>query len=325
MIGLNIARPDARSLTQAVQAAETAGVPAVWTTIVGAGGGDLGVALGGAAMVTDSIKMGTSVIPTWPRHPVVLAQQALALASLAPGRFRLGIGPSHRAQMEQQWGVEWRTPLRNLREYLTVIGDLLRTGSVDYQGDHVAKALFSPTAGGAARFPGPVDVPLMASALRPASFRVCGELADGAISWVCPWDYLRDVALPALRAGAATAGRAEPPLIAHVPICISEDREAVSVAANAQIGGFLRNPFYTAMFAEAGFEDAGSSGVTDAILEGLVVYGSESAIAERLNVILNEGAGEIIAHPIVVGDNPKAYEEAVYKVIVEANRRRTQS
>ncbi len=65
-----------------------------------------------------------------------------------------------------------------------MIGDLMRTGAVDYQGEHVAKAV--------ARFSGPVDVPLMASALRPASFRVCGELADGAISWVCPWDYLRD-------------------------------------------------------------------------------------------------------------------------------------
>ena len=65
--------------------------------------------------------------------------------------------------------------------------------------------------------------------------------------------------------------------------------------------------------------------MSDALIEGLVVHGSESAIVERLSVILNEGAGEIIAHPIVVGDNPKAYEEAVYRVIVEANRRRTQS
>ncbi len=316
MIGLNVVTPDARSLTQAVQAAESAGVPAVWMTIVGAGGSDQCVALGGAAMVTDSIKMGTSIIPTWPRHPVVLAQQALALASLAPGRFRLGIGPSHKAAMEQNFGFEWRTPLRNLREYLTVIGDLMRKGAVDYQGEHVAKAV--------AQFPGPVDVPLMASALRPGSFRVCGELADGAISWACPWDYLRDVALPALRAGAEKAGRAAPPLIAHVPICISEDREAVSVAAKEQIGYFARNPTYQAMFAEAGYGDV-SSGVSDAVVEGLVVHGSESAIVERLNVILDEGAGEIIAHPIVVGDNPKSYQEAVYRVIVEANRRRTQS
>ncbi len=135
---------------------------------------------------------------------------------------------------------------------------------------------------------------------------------------------MRDVALPALRAGAAKVGRVEPPLIAHVPICISEDREAVSVAAKEQIGYFTRNPTYQAMFAEAGFEGV-SSGVSDALVERLVVYGSESAIVERLSVILNEGAGEIIAYPIVVGDNPKAYEEAVYRVIVEANRRRTQS
>ncbi len=312
MIGLNITTSDARSLTQAVQAAETAGVPAAWMTIGGAGGADVAVALGAAAMVTDSIKMGTAIIPTWPRHPIVLAQQALALASLAPGRFRLGIGPSHQAGMEQNFGAEWRTPLTNLREYLIVIGELLRTGAVDYRGKHVAKAT--------AKFAAPVDVPLLASALRPASFRACGELSDGAISWVCHWDYLRDVALPALRAGAADAGRAVPPLIAHVPICISEDREAVEMAVTEQIGRYTRIPFYQAMFAEAGFEDV-SSGMNDALMEGLVVHGSESAVAERLGVILTEGAGEIIAHPIVVGEDRGAYQEAVYRVIIEGNRR----
>ena len=77
-----------------------------------------------------------------------------------------------------------------------------------------------------ARSGGPTKVTLMASALRTNGFRLCGELADGAISWNCPLPYLRDVAVPALKEGAAKAGRPVPPLIAHVPVVVSEDLEA---------------------------------------------------------------------------------------------------
>jgi F420-dependent oxidoreductase-like protein len=255
-IGLFVQGRDSRSVVDAIRRAESMGIPAVWLTMGGVGA-DSPSTFAAAAMVTERIKFGTSIIPTWPRHPIALAQQAISLASLAPGRFRMGIGPSHQPAMERLLGVEWEAPLGHLREYLKVLQKLLRKGSVDFQGKWV-------TARG--QIPAPVDVPVMASALREGSFRTCGELADGAISWVCPWDYLRKTAPPALEAGAAKAGRPVPPLVAHVPIAVHDNTAEVREAAREQVGFYARVPFYAAMFAEAGFSDAGS-GMSDELVD----------------------------------------------------------
>ena len=94
--------------------------------------------------------------------------------------------------MEHAYGVDFSAPLTNLREYLTVITSLLHTGSVDFVGKQVTAR---------ARIRGIAAVPVMASALRPRSFEVCGELADGAISWMWPKAYLVSQALPAIAVG----------------------------------------------------------------------------------------------------------------------------
>jgi alkanesulfonate monooxygenase SsuD/methylene tetrahydromethanopterin reductase-like flavin-dependent oxidoreductase (luciferase family) len=159
----------------------------------------------------------------------------------------------------------------------------------------------------------------MASALRPASFRLCGELADGAISWVSPWAYLRDVARPAMVEGAESAKRATPPLVAHVPVALSQDREAVRQAAGPFLGRYANMPNYQGMFAAAGFHDV-ASGDRDALVDAVVVCGSESQIIERLATIRAEGADEIIAHPIYIGDDREAYTSRFFDVTARANK-----
>lgn len=309
MIGAFVQGRDARQIVDAIVRFEKAGVPAAWLTMGGVAA-DAPTVFAAAAVQTQSIRLGTSIIPTWPRHPIAIAQQAIALASIAPGRFRLGIGPSHQPAMEALIGVKWRKPLLQLREYLTVITTLFRTGAVDFQGEHVTAR---------ARIPAPVDVPVMASALREGSFRLCGELADGAISWVAPWRYLKERALPALAEGARAAGRVQPPLIAHVPIAISEDATAVRQAAREQIGFYGRVPFYAAMYQAAGYGDT-SAGASDALIDDLVVYGTEQEVVGRLRAILAEGAGEVIAHPVLVGEDRQASLDEAIAAIVAANK-----
>jgi hypothetical protein len=158
----------------------------------------------------------------------------------------------------------------------------------------------------------------MASALREGSFRTCGELADGAISWVCPWDYLRKTAPPALAAGAAKAGRPIPPLIAHVPIAVHDSVDEVRQAAREQVGFYARVPFYAAMFAEADFPDAGA-GMSDALVDALVVYGDRETVVSRLRQIKSEGAGEIIAHPILSGADRMASLTQAMEAVAAAN------
>ena len=129
-----------------------------------------------------------------------MAQQAQIVAQLAPGRFRLGVGPSHRPTIEAM-GIDFHAPLGHLREYLQILKAILQGGRVDFDGEH-----YTAHDG----IGEPVDIEIMASALRKGSFELCGEEADGAISWICPFTYLRDVALPAMEAGAARAGRETP-------------------------------------------------------------------------------------------------------------------
>jgi F420-dependent oxidoreductase-like protein len=308
MIGVYVASSDARQAVENIRTADARGVAAVWLTQAGVAPDSMGV-LAAAAAITGQIRLGTSIIPTWPRPPVLIAQQTLAITSLAPGRFRLGIGPSTPAGMEPLYGVKYRQPLTNLREYLTVLKALLHEGRVDFQGKHVsARARMSPAA----------EVPVMASALSPGAFRLCGELADGAISWMCPWPYLRDTALPALSEGAATAGRQPPSLVAHVPVCLSEDREEVKRAVQEQVGRYGTFPVYQAMFESAGYKDV-ASGYPDELIDSLVAFGSATAITERLRGLLKEGAAEVLAHPILVSQGEGSRLEAVFDLLAGAN------
>ncbi|HLF76540.1 MAG TPA: LLM class flavin-dependent oxidoreductase, partial [Dehalococcoidia bacterium] len=202
-------------------------------------------------------------------------------------------------------------PLLNLREYLYVVTKLLHEGEVEFSGTFVKTKATIPGA--------PFDVPVMASALRPASFRLCGELADGAISWVSPWEYLRDIALPAMAEAAGAAKRATPVLVAHVPVALTEDRDAVRQAAGSFLGRYASLPNYQGMFAAAGYHDV-ASGDRNALVDALVVRGKDSEIIERLAQIVHEGAGEIIAHPIFTDEDRDGYMQRFYDVIARANK-----
>src|SRR3954470_11184268 len=125
--GLVIRRPDPAATLAAIEQAEARGVPAVWSTVGGAAP-DAVTLFAAAAAPTERILLGTSIVPPYPRHPVALASQALAIEGLAPGRLRLGIGPSHRPTMEGALGLPMGTPLDHLREYLTVLRGLLWEG-----------------------------------------------------------------------------------------------------------------------------------------------------------------------------------------------------
>lgn len=285
--GLVIRGPNPAATVDAIVRAEERGVPAVWST-VGGTAPDAVTIFAAAAARTRTIGLGTSIVPTYPRHPVALATQALALDGLAPGRFRLGIGPSHRPTIEGMFGIPMGRPLDHLREYLTVLRGLLWEGGTDFEGAYYRVHAKLP--------PGvaPPRIPLPISALRANAFRLAGEIADGAISWVCPVPYLIDTALPALRAGAAAANRPAPPLIGHIPVAMHTDRQAVREAMRAQLGNYGRLPFYAGMFADAGFPVGPDGAMSDALLDALVVSGDARAVRARLEAIQAAGVDELL-------------------------------
>ena len=289
MIGVAIRGNKASEALAMIEQAEQLGLHAAWMTTSGARLDSITV-FAAAAVRTQRIKLGTSIVPTFPRHPLVMVQQAQVVAQLAPGRFRLGVGPSHRPTIEAM-GIQFTAPLGHLQEYLRIVKPLLQQGRVDFDGTYY-KAHET--------IPEPLDLPVMASALQRGSFELCGEEADGAISWICPGEYLRDVALPAMRMGAERAGRPVPPLIAHAPVCVHDHADEVRAAVREQIQN-PRLPFYRQMLIAAGFPEAENGTWSDAMIDAVVLWGDEARVAERLHTLLAYGATEILASPVLAG------------------------
>ena len=300
-IGLAITGTPSEAVGQ-IERAEELGVDAAWLTTGGARPDGLTI-FAAAAVKTSRILLGTSIVPTWPRHPIAVAQQVQVLHQLSDGRFRLGMGPSHRDGMIHAFGVNFRAPLGHLREYLQILKALLQQGEVDFQGRfYIARG----------EIDAPIDVPVMASALRQRSYQLCGEEADGAISWVCPSVYLRDSALPAMTAAAEDAGRPTPPLIAHAIIAVDEDATAVRAAVREQMAMYVRLPFYAQMFSDAGFPEAQSGEWSDGMIDAVAIHGNAQQVAEGVERLLSYGITEIIASPVLTGpDANNSWERTV--------------
>jgi len=140
LIGVAVRGDNASAVLEMIERAEQLGIQAAWMTTGGARLDNL-TTFAAAAVRTQRIKLGTSIVPTFPRHPIVMVQQTQVVAQLAPGRFRLGIGPSHRPTMEAM-GLNFTAPLGHLREYLRICKALLQQGRVDFDGTY-----YRPTTG----------------------------------------------------------------------------------------------------------------------------------------------------------------------------------
>ena len=199
------------------------------------------------ATATTRVGLGNGVVPIYPRHPVAMAQAASTLNEVSGGRFRLGIGVSHKSAMEAMLGLSLVEPLAVMREYVAVLRGALGAGA-EFEGRHyrVRWSLALPT-----RPPAP---PIYLAALSVKMLELAGEIADGAVLWLCPPAYVRDVAVPALERGRRRAGKplAGFEIVAAVPLAVSDDRAAALTAFRAELTRYLELPFYRAMMQAAG-------------------------------------------------------------------------
>jgi F420-dependent oxidoreductase-like protein len=288
-VGLNLTENEtATAGLAAIQRAEDRGVPMLWA-ITGRDLPDALTLFAAAAARTQRIGLGTAIVPTYPRHPVVLAAQVQVVDQLAPGRFRLGIGTSHRPTITGAMGIPMGRPLAHLREYLAVLRPLLWNGEVDFDGEYYSVHI---------RMQNRAPVPIYISALRLNAFRLAGDAADGAISWLSPLSYLRDRAIPAMRAAAGSAGRPTPRMVAQIPVVMGEDRTIALQAARRRIGGYAQLPFYAKMFTEAGFPPGPDGEMSDDLIDHLIVSGTDSQVRDRLAAALGGGIDELLVMQI---------------------------
>jgi F420-dependent oxidoreductase-like protein len=232
-----------------VRRAETLGYDSVWVTH-GSGRDSFGV-LGAYGAATTRIGLGNGVVPIYPRHPVAMAQAALTLSELTGGRFRLGIGVSHVPSMGAMLGLELREPLAVMREYVAVLRGALGEGA-NFEGRYyrVHWSLALPQ-----RPPAP---PIYLAALSPKMCELAGEIADGAILWLCSPAYVRDVALPAIERGRKRAGQplAGFEIAAAVPLAVADDSAPAMQAFRAELVRYAQLPFYRAMMERSGLGES---------------------------------------------------------------------
>ena len=295
-IGIVANQIDVTGTLKYIDRLDMLGFDTAWL-ITGATSPDGLTVLASASARTQRIGLGTAIVPIWPRHPLAVAAQAQAIAGIAPGRLRLGIGPGG-AGNERIYGIPYNHPLGHLREYHHILKTLFAQGEVNFDGKYYqAHARLGP----ASQPPQTFDIPVLTSALQRGSFVLGGEIADGILTWVCPLTYIREVGVPSLRAGAQKAGRPAPVLIAHVPVAIHDNVEEIRAAVRAQFGFYPRLPYYAAMFNAAGFPNAAETGWTDAMIDATVVSGDETTVARRLSEYIAAGSAEIMAHVVPAG------------------------
>jgi 5,10-methylenetetrahydromethanopterin reductase len=213
-------------------------------------------ALGIVGRETRRIELGTAVVPTYPRHPVAMAQQALTTQAASRGRFVLGIGLSHRIVIENLLGLSYERRAAHMREYLEVLGPLLRGEPCDHKGEEYRVQV-------ALQVPGTAPVPVLVAALGPAMLRLAGHLAAGTITWMTGPRTLADHTVPTLRAAAEEAGRPAPRVVAGLPIALVRDAAAARARAAEEFSIYGQLPSYRAML-----DREGAAGPADVALAG---------------------------------------------------------
>jgi F420-dependent oxidoreductase-like protein len=285
--------------------ADAAGYESVWVTH-GIGRDGLQV-LSAYAHIAPRVGLGTGVLPIYPRHPVLLAQEALTLQEVSGGRLRLGIGVSHRSVMEGALGLDMGRPLEVARDYVAVLRQAL-SGRVQHAGPRYHVTWQS----GVPRLPSPP--PIYLAGLGTAMLELAGEIADGAVLWLCAPAYVREHALPAIRRGRERAGKTLDgfEIVVSVPGAVTSDRSAGTEAFKIELTRYLVLPFYRAMLEKSGFgaeiaawdRAPDPATVPDRLVEGLGAIGDASALKRLVTAYREAGVTLPAIRPISFPDAP---------------------
>jgi len=230
-----------------------------------------------AGRETERIELGTAVVPTYPRHPTVMAGQALTVQDASNGRFSLGIGLSHKMVIEDSFGLDYSRPIPHTREYLTVLNGLLCGERVQFEGE-----LFKVSA--QVGVAGATKPPVLVAALGPDMLRLCGRLADGTVTWMGGLSYLKEVAVPTMGGAAEAAGRPAPRFVTMVPVLLTDDIDGGRELVNKGLQMYGRIPSYRATL------DRGGA----ALPSDVAIIGGESVIEQGLRDYAEAGATDFV-------------------------------
>ncbi len=236
------------------------------------------------------IDLGTGVVPTYPRHPVMLGSQALTVQAATGGRLTLGIGLSHQLVIENVFGHSFDKPARHMREYLSILLPVLQGEQVTFTGETLSASTFGPLQIDA---PAP---PVLVAALGSVMLRLAGRMAAGTATWMTGPATIESHIAPTIRAAAAEAGRPDPQIAVGLPVCVTADAAGARAKAAEVFAmyGFL--PSYRAML-----DREGAEGPAD-----VAIVGTASEVAGQVRRLAGLGATDLIGAPFGSTDEVRA-------------------
>lgn len=245
-LGMMVQGADGGSLEGFIREAREAkqvGANTLWVSQIF--GFDALTAIAVAGREVPDIEFGTAVVPTYPRHPMMMAQQALTVQALIGDRLCLGIGLSHQIVVEYMWGMQFDRPVRHMREYLAALMPLLESQKVQHEGEVFCVR-------GNISVPGAAKPSVMVAALGEQMLRLTGAVADGTLTWCVGPKVLRDHTIPTIRQAAADAGRPSPRVGVALPVAVTDDVDAVKAAVGERLAVYDTLPSYKTMMNKEG-------------------------------------------------------------------------
>lgn len=269
-----------------VQTAHEQGFPSYWVPQIF--GWDALTLLAVVGRETEGIELGTSVVPTYPRHPAMLAAQALTTQAACEGRFTLGIGLSHQPVIEHMFGMSFDKPVRHMREYLDILMPLVTGEAVSANGETLSANL-------ALDIPDPQPVPVMVAALGPQMLKLTGARTAGTITWMTGPATISAHTKPALDQAATDAGNAGTRIACGLPVCVTSDVDGTRERASKVYAIYGQLPSYRAML-----DREGAEGPAD-----IAIIGDEDHVAERIRGLEKAGVTDFAASEFASSDDEK--------------------
>lgn len=290
-IGINgtglVQRASVEMITRDIERARADGFASYWLAEHPVGGLDAITVLALAGQQVPDIELGTAIVPMQPRHPMVLAGQVHTTLNALGYRFTPAIGLSHEVMMAQL-GIGFDRPIRFLREYLSILGPLLDEGRVSFRGEMLsceAETFFRPEQ----------HCPIIVAALGPQALRVAGRLADGTtLAWVGPKTIAEHIR-PTITAAAEEAGRGAPRIIATLPVCVTDNEDAVREKISRNLAMYGQLPSYRAMFDREGVSSPGE----------LALVGSASKVEDSVAALAQAGVTDFAASAFTTNDEER--------------------
>ena len=274
---IDVEKPVAEGVAQAAAIRE-AGYDSAWANQIF--GQDALTLLAVVGSQVPEIELGTAVVPIHPRHPQMLAQQALTVQSASGDRLCLGIGVSHQMVVEGLWGYSYERPGRYMREYLEAVMPMLRGETAMVAGEVIQAITVAPL-----DIPGTTPPPVLVAALAPYMLKITGEIADGTVTWMTGIGTVGSHVAPRINEAAANAGRGAPRVVVSLPVCVTDDPQRAKDDIDSAFSIYPTLPSYAAMLEKEGVERPAD----------ISLVGTEEQVRDAIGRLEEAGGTELVA------------------------------